>query len=97
MFQDLFQSAIRDVRMLFLPDKEAISHIRTMQVRVVVFKITLYLKRCAFFPDACVQNQDQQAPCFSLFGDNIKNCLKVFPKSQESQPVIMWGCVAKGT
>lgn len=56
MFQDLFQSAIRDVRMLFLPDKEAISHIRTMQVRVIVFKITLYLKRCAFFPDACVQN-----------------------------------------
>lgn len=45
----------------------------------------------------CVQNQDLQAPCFSLFGANIKKLPDGFSKSQESQLVIMWGCVAKGT
>lgn len=62
------------------------------------FLITLYLKkRCAFFFTICVGNQNQQSPSFSLFGANIKKLPGSFSKSQESQLVIMGGCVAKGT
>lgn len=34
---------------------------------------------------------------FLLLGANIKKLPDNFPKSQESQLVILWSCVAKGT